>query len=392
MSESTKPIRIGIIAGEPSGDLLGADLIRAVKMRCPEAVFEGIAGPKMLEQGCNALFPMEKLTVFGLFEVLKHLPELLKIRKRIRSHFLANPPDVFIGIDAPDFNLPLERTLHESGIKTAHYVSPTVWAWRPGRIKKLIGTLNALLCIFPFEADYFAPTPVPARYIGHPLADQLHPDEGGAQMRKTLGIADDAPVLTLMPGSRMGEIRFHGALFLEAAAKCRAAMPDLVILAPMVNERTRQAFESIHQEQFSDLPIRILDEPAKDLIQAADAVLTASGTATLEIMLLARPMVAVYCLSPLSAWVFQTFNLLKTPFVAMPNLIANRRIIPEYLQQAAQPDVLAQDLLQWLQHPQTRQEVIDEFESLRPLLARNASQNAAEVLLEIAQSEQSNGV
>lgn len=381
-----KPLRIGIIAGEPSGDTLGADLMRSLLAIHPDAIFVGIGGPKMEAQGCQSLFPMEKLSVFGLFEVLKHLPELLGIRKQLRDYFLSEPPDVFIGIDAPDFNLALEKSLHQAGIKTMHYVSPTVWAWRPGRIKKLIGTLDSLLCIFPFEENYFESTSVPAHYIGHPLADALTPDEGGTLLRKSLAIDTSSLVLTLMPGSRMGEVRFHSALFLEVAKRCQQQLPDLEILVPMVNQKTLDLFQNIHQQQFPSVRLRCALAPAKDYIQAADAVLTASGTATLEIMLLARPMVAVYCLSPLSAWIFQTFKLLKTPFVAMPNLIANRRVIPEYLQQAATPEVLTRDLMNWLTNEAERNKTVQTFESLRPLMAKKASHNAALEVIRVARS------
>lgn len=381
--QNNAPIRIGILAGEPSGDLLGADLMRVLKSLHPDVTFEGIAGPRMQAQGCQSLAPMEKLSVFGLFEVLKHLPELLRIRKQVREHFLRNPPDVFVGIDAPDFNLPLERTLHQAGIKTVHYVSPTVWAWRPGRIKKLIGTLNALLCIFPFEARYFESTPVPARYIGHPLADALHPDEGGLRVRQELGIAPDTPVLTVMPGSRMGELTYLGARFLDTAARCKAQLPDLKILAPMVNAKTAAYFEQIRAEYFPGLEVHCVQAPAKDYIQAGDAVLTASGTATLEIMLLARPMVAAYCVSPMTAWVFQTFKLLKSPFVSMPNLVANERLIPEYLQQQARPEVMAKDLLVWLTDAEKRRQTVSRFEQLRSELAQDASHNAAQEVLRV---------
>lgn len=389
MAETASPsqtLRIGILAGEPSGDTLGADLMRSIQAIQPDVQFVGIGGPKMVELGCDSWFSMDKLSVFGLFEVLKHLPELLDIRKQLKTRFLENPPDVFVGIDAPDFNLALEKALYQAGIKTIHYVSPTVWAWRSGRIKKLIGTLNSLLCIFPFEETYFKNTPVPAHYIGHPLADQLMPDDGGERLKLQLEIESGDPVLTLMPGSRMGEVKYHGPLFLEAATRCKLQIPNLKILAPMVNQKTLSYFRQICDEQFPELDVQMVCQPAKDYIQAADAVLTASGTATLEIMLLAKPMVAAYCLSPLSAWVFQTFKLLKTPFVAMPNLIANERIIPEYLQQAATPEVLSQDLMAWLTDPEARQKTIAQFESLRPLLAKNAGHNAALEVLRVAQS------
>lgn len=374
------PLKIMMVAGEHSGDILGAGLIKSLVQYYPEAVFSGIGGDRMIKEGFESFYPMSKLSVFGLFEVIKHLPELLNIRRNLKQHILDQKPDVFIGIDAPDFNLALEKSLHQQGIKTVHYVSPTVWAWRPKRIKKLQGTLNALLCIFPFEEAYFNNKSVPAAYIGHPLADKYKHATDLVVARSQLDLSSETPVLTLMPGSRMGEIDRHGLLFLKTAVLCAELIPNLNILVPMADDAGKKLFEKIISDSGIRLNIDITVGSPELLISAANIVLTASGTATLEIMLLKRPMVVAYQLSAATAWLIRTFSLLNIPFVSMPNLIAGKEIVPEFLQEAAQPDVMAEKLLRLYYQPDKAQIMINEFSKMKIKLTRDANKQAAIVV------------
>ncbi len=275
-------LKIGIVANEPSGDLLGAGLIREIRKRCPNVTFEGVGGPLMEAEGCRSLFLMERLSVMGLVEVLKHLPELLSIRRQLVAHFKANPPDLFIGVDAPDFNLGLERRLKSVAIPTVHYVSPTVWAWRPKRVKKIRRAVDLMLSIFPFEVAFLKQHHVPVAFVGHPLADEIPLDSSHSEARKRLGMVQEGGVVALMPGSRMSEIHSLSPLFLKSAQRCLKKQPELRFLVPMVNERTAEAFTGYWRALAPELPITLLKEGARDAMEAADVVLTASGTATLE--------------------------------------------------------------------------------------------------------------
>lgn len=369
-----------MVAGEHSGDILGAGLLKALKSLHPNATFSGIGGPRMIKLGFKTLYPMSQLSVFGLFEVLKHLPSLLKLRANLLATILDQKPDVFIGIDAPDFNLKLERTLHQVGIKTVHYVSPTVWAWRPKRIKKLQGSLNALLCIFPFEEKYFENKNVPAYYIGHPLADKMSVVEPMMNARERLAIKPSSPVLTLMPGSRLSEIEYHALLFLKTAAVCAKEIAELKIVVPLVDEATKHLFMKFYQDSGLHLDIRIEVTPAENMICASDVVLVASGTATLEVMLLKKPMVVAYKLSSLTAWVIKTFSLLKVPFVSMVNLIAEKRIVPEFIQDDATVENLSKAVCQLYNEPEFSNSMINEFDQLKKLLTCDADHQAASVV------------
>lgn len=377
-------LRIGIVAGEPSGDVLASGLIREIKAIAPDCQFEGIAGPLMIKEGCKALWPLERLSVFGLFEVLQHLPELLSIRKQLLNHFLQNPPDVFIGIDAPDFNLALERKLFKASIPTVHYVSPTVWAWRPKRIKKLIGSLNALLCIFPFEEDYFRSTPVPAYYIGHPLADEIEADPDTGAARKRLGINEDTPVVAILPGSRMGELTRHSEPFLRAAMMLKESIPEIQFVSTFATEKTTAWFSQTLAALEGAPKVGIYDLPVADLLDASDCALAASGTVTLEVMLKRKPMVVAYRFAPATHWVLKTFSLFKAPFFSMPNLIAGKRIVPEILQDEVTAERLSSELEGWLTDESRGKELEQEYDKLIPLLKKNASREAAKVVLDVA--------
>ena len=376
-------MKIAMVAGEHSGDVLGAGLIIELRKHYPQASFYGIGGPKMLAEGFNSLYPMHRLSVFGLFEVLKHLPGLLKLRAELTDTLLSDKPDVFIGIDAPDFNLKLERTLHNRQIKTVHYVSPTVWAWRPKRIKKLVGALDALLCIFPFEEEYFKDKNVPAFYIGHPLADKLSKETTINNCRGQFGLEKQDTVLTLMPGSRLGEIDKHGQLFLEAAKLCQQTFENLKILVPMPDAATADAFRKCYQPYTTTLNVSIHITGASELISASDVVLVASGTATLEIMLLNKPMVVAYKVSPLTAWVIQAFEMLKIQFVSMPNLIAGKKVVPEFLQEAATPKALSTELITLLSSSKKSNDMLNEFADLKEGLTCNADYQAAKVVHQV---------
>lgn len=376
-----------MVAGEHSGDILGAGLIKALKKLYPEAVFSGIGGQRMIQEGFQSEYPMSKLSVFGLFEVIKHLPELLGIRKRLKSSILDAKPDVFIGIDAPDFNLKLERDLYQSGIKTVHYVSPTVWAWRPKRIKHLIGSLNALLCIFPFEEDYFENTLVPAYFIGHPLADNYKDGMDMLTVREELSIASETPVLTIMPGSRVGELNRHSLIFLEAAKLYSENTPNLKVLVPMPDEAASDIFRNIYEQSGFKLDLEIKEMASNTMIAASNMVLVASGTATLEVMLLKKPMVVAYKPSSLTSWVFKTFDLLKAPFVSMPNLIAGKELVKEFLHEQVTAQSLSDELIRIHEDVDIAQSMVNEFSKMNMKLMRGADKQAAKVVSSVINGE-----
>lgn len=377
-------LKVGIVANEPSGDLLGAGLMREIRRMVPEVEFEGVGGPLMLAEGCNSLFPMERLSVMGLVEVLKHLPELLSIRRRLVSHFSRRPPDLFIGVDAPDFNLGLERRLRQRGIKTVHYVSPTVWAWRPKRVKKIRAAVDLMLSIFPFEAAFLERHRVPVRYVGHPLADEipLHNDQAAARQR--IGVEGQAPVIAILPGSRVGEIEMLGETFLHAALLLQKRNPDVRFLVPMVNRRTREAFEIIRERVAPDLPLRLFDGEGRTLLEAADLVLTASGTATLEALLYKRPMVVAYRLNPVTYWIVKRFNLVRIPYVAMANLLADEALAPEFIQDEATPEALATALGELLDSAQRVADIKQRYQVLHATLQQDSSRQAARAVLTLA--------
>lgn len=376
-------LRIGIVANEPSGDLLGAGLMGEIRARVPDVAFEGIGGPLMLEQGCRSLFPMERLSVMGLVEVLKHLPELLSIRRQLIAHFKNNPPDLFIGVDAPDFNLGVEKALKSVAIPTVHYVSPTVWAWRPKRVKKIRAAVDLILSIFPFEADFLSRHQVPVSFVGHPLADEIPFENSREAARKRLSIKDEQQVIALLPGSRMGEVESLAAIFLESAKQCLMSKPNLHFLVPLVNSPTRRAFETIWKSVAPELPITLMEGGARDAMEAADALLTASGTATLEGLLMKRPMVVAYRLNALTYWIVKRFNLLKIPYVAMANLLAGEELAPEFIQDAATPEALSSALIELLDSPQRVARIEQIYARLHREMRLDSSSKAAAAVLSL---------
>ena len=381
------PLKIMLVAGEHSGDILGAGLIKHLKISYPDAEFSGIGGPRMVAEGFQSFYPMSTLSVFGLFEVIKHLPTLLGIRNNLKQRILKQKPDVFIGIDAPDFNLKLERDLFKEGIKTVHYVSPTVWAWRPKRIKKLIGSLNALLCIFPFEEKYFEKTPVPAYFIGHPLADKYKNHQETLAARNSLKLDNEQVVLTIMPGSRVGELERHSMIFLEAAKICSQNIVGLKVLVPMADESTAKLFADIYKDSGIQLDLDIHVLATNSMIAASNLVLVASGTATLEVMLLKKPMVVAYKLSALTTWVFKTFKLLKAPYVSMPNLIAGKEVVKELLHKRVTAEVLSEELLRLYYDKNASQNMINEFDKMSAALTCHADAQAANIVSQVITGE-----
>lgn len=381
-----------LVAGEASGDQLGADLIAGLRQRFATAQFAGVGGPRMACAGMQIWHPAGKLSVMGLVEVIAHLPELLAIRRDVYKRALRQRPAAFIGIDAPDFNLGLERRLKRAGIRTVHYVSPSVWAWREKRAAKIGRSADRVLCLFALEPPIYARHGVDARFVGHPLADAfaLEPDQAAA--RRELGLPTAAPVLALLPGSRLGEIRRLGRDFLDAAALLKPQLPQLHIVAPMANAACRVAFERIAGKaafgpQPSALPFfHVLDGNAHQAMIAADAVLLASGTAALEAMLAKRPMVVAYRLAPLTYRIVTLFRLLRTNVYSLPNILAGSPLVPELMQDACTPAALAQVLLPLLRGRALAPEMRETFQRLHRQLRGDANHNAAAAVAELIQS------
>ena len=376
-------IRVGIVAGEASGDILGAGLIRALREVFPQMAVEGIGGPLMMAEGCTSLFPQDRLAVMGLIEPLKRLPELLHIRRSLRAHFLHNPPDVFIGIDSPDFNLPLECTLKKAGIKTVHYVSPSVWAWRQGRLKTIAKATDLILTLFPFEERFYrqqihAYPKLNAVCVGHSLADSIPLVTDTQAARDVLHLPTDKPVIALLPGSRAGEVERMGRLFLDAARQCWQQDSSLVFVLPAANEAREQQLKNLLLE-YKDVPVHLVSGQSQACMAASDVVLMASGTTTLEAMLLKKPMVVAYKLAALSYALIS--RLLKVPYVALPNLLAGELLVPEFLQSAATVENLSCELLAMIKNVDRKQMLIKRFTELHCDLKRNADRAAASAVI-----------
>ncbi len=375
---SDRPITFGIVAGEASGDILGAGLIRSLRARYPRARFVGIGGEEMEAAGFHSLVPMERLSVMGLVEVLGRIRELFSIRGRLMEYFLATPPDVVIGIDSPDFTLGVERRCRDAGIPSAHYVSPSVWAWRQKRIFKIAKSVNLMLTLFPFEARFYEEHDVPVTFVGHPLADRIpmEPDTRGA--RRDLGLNEDQPVLAILPGSRGGEVERLGSLFLSAAREIQSSRPDLQLVIPCVNRDREKQVRGLVEALDVALPVTIVRGRSREVMAAADVVLLASGTATLEAMLLKKPMVVGYRLSNVSYALVS--RLVKVPHVALPNLLAGKPLVPELLQDDATPETLGAAVLERLENRDERAHLKAEFTELHHQLRQNADERAADAI------------
>ncbi|MCO7189942.1 MULTISPECIES: lipid-A-disaccharide synthase [unclassified Pseudoalteromonas] len=376
-----KEITIGIVAGELSGDILGAGLIHALREHYPNARFIGIAGPKMLDAGCETLFDMEELAVMGLVEVLGRLPRLLKIRKQLVEHFIARKPDIYIGIDAPDFNLRVEKPLKAAGIKTVQYVSPSVWAWRQKRIFKIAEATNLVLSLLPFEKAFYDKHDVPCTFVGHTLADEIPLDVDVAAARAQLGLKDSDTVLALLPGSRGSEVSQLSETYLLTAKALADKIPNLKILVPLVNEKRKAQFQAIQAQVAPELRTILLDGQSSLAMTAATAVLLASGTATLEAMLYKKPMVVGYKLKPLSYWIFNTFFTFNIKHFSLPNLLADEALVEEFLQQDCNPDALTDALLPLLKGDNSA--LIQRFYDIHQNIRRDASKQAAQAVVEL---------
>lgn len=375
-------MRIGLVAGEASGDLLGAGLISAIRQQYPEACFEGVAGPAMAAAGCDAWYAADELAVMGLVEPLRELPRLLRLRRDLKQRWTDNPPNIFVGIDAPDFNLNLETHLRRRGIKTVHYVSPSVWAWRQGRVKKIAAAVDKVLCLLPFEKRFYEDHQVAAEFVGHPMADEIEPDPDRQALRQELGLPD-GEIIALLPGSRHSEVSRLGALFAATAVWLLERRPGLKFVAPMANARLRDEFAACLSSAGVSQQVLLLDRQARKAMGAADVVLLASGTAALEAALLCRPTVAAYRLAPLSYFLARTLRMVKLTHFTLPNLLMREPLVPECMQKNARPEIMGAELLDLLDNAERRVTIVTEFAKLREELARGADQRAANAVLEL---------
>lgn len=377
------PPTIAIVAGEASGDQLGAGLIAAIRERRPDVRFIGVAGPAMRAAGCEPIADAGELAVMGLAEVLRHLPRIARLKRRLERRLLAERPAAYVGIDAPDFNLRVERTMRAAGIRTVHYVCPSVWAWRRGRVRTIAASCDHVLCLLPFEPPFLAEAGVPATFVGHPFADQLAPVPDPGPARRALGITG-APVVALLPGSRLGEVTRLGADFVGAARRLAERYPGIAFAAPLANAGVRRVFEARVAEAGAGLDLRLVDGRPREVIAASDVVLAASGTITLEAMLIGRPLVAAYRFAPLSYHVARLLKLVKVRWFSLPNLLAGEPLVPELLQDDATAVRLAEEVAGLLDAPGRRADIVARFATLHALLRRDASARAAEATLGVA--------
>ncbi|RVU86025.1 lipid-A-disaccharide synthase [Leucothrix sargassi] len=371
-------MKIAIVAGEVSGDILGARLIESLKKYYPDATFEGIAGPEMQAQGCESLYEMERLSVMGFTEVIGRLGELLDIRKSLLKRWTESPPDVFIGIDAPDFNIWLEKRLHGNNVPSVHYVSPSIWAWRQSRVKKFVGNLDLMLALFPFEVDFYKQHKVKAAFVGHPLADEVPLQTDQAAARRAVGLSEEGFVLGVLPGSRGGEIQRIGPDFLQALVTLHEKHPDWVFTTPLVNERIAEQFKALHQELAPQVPIHWVTGQSRTVMAASDQILMASGTAVLEGMLVGRHMVAAYRVAPVTGWVIQRLGMIKSPFYTLPNNLSNEALVPELIQQELTPEsVVAAVEQQYNESDNQKQYRLGRFQDIHKTLKQGASDQSA---------------
>lgn len=388
------PLRVGIVAGEASGDQLGAALIAALRTRHPDIQCFGVAGPRMVAAGCEAWASADELAVMGLTEVLRHLPRLLRLRGSLMRRFLAAKPDVFVGIDAPEFNLGLARRLKNRGLRTVQYVSPQVWAWRQGRVRTIGQAVDLVLCLLPFEAEFYGKHGVKAVFVGHPLADQIPLDIDPRAARRELGLPEGTPLVALLPGSRLGEVERLGRDFIVAAAWMAQQRPELGFVAPMASAKVRAVFEAQKVAVATGTgeggvapeaaAIQVIDGRAHTVLAAADGVLVASGTATLETLLSGRPMVVAYRLGAMTAFLLRRLGLVKVPYFSQPNLLLGRRRVPEFFQEAVSGPILGEALLREMEDAQGVAALKREFRGVHEALRRGGAQRAAVAILECA--------
>lgn len=376
--------KIAIVSGETSGDILGASLIKALKVYYPDAEFFGVPGPLMAAEGCKAMYDAEELAVFGLVEVLKHLPRLLKLRRNLSRQLLAAKPDIMIGIDSPDFNLGLEKRLKRNGIPTVHYVCPSVWAWRQKRVHKVAKAVNHVLCLLPFEQSFLKEYDIPSTFVGHPLADEVPLNMDKAEYRQLLGLDTDRPVLSILPGSRMGELKYLADDFVMTAKQVLHAKPDVQLITPVVNDRIRKVYEEALDRAGMRNHIAVVDSQARAVMAASDVILLASGTAALEAALVKRPMLAAYRIAPLSYWILIERGVVKIKRYTLPNLLAADQgqddIIDEIKQNDVTPDIMAPKLLALLNDDEKALAMTKRLTDLQALLRKDASKTAASVV------------
>ncbi len=381
--EKPGALKVAMVAGEASGDVLGAHLIDAIRARHPNAEFAGIGGPRMVARGLKTQVPQERLAVRGYLEVLRRLPELLGIRRRLKQALLAERPQVFVGIDAPDFNLGLEKKLKSAGIPTVHYVSPSVWAWRPERVARIGESVSRMLCLFPMEPPLYEKYGVPVTFVGHPLAHEVPMVPDARAMREQLGLPREAPVFALLPGSRVSELDYMAPPYLAAARLLLAEFPDATFLVPLATRATMARFDEIVARcKAHDLPIRKLIGHAQMAMIASDVVLVTSGTATLEVALTKRPMVIAYKLSALTYRIVK--RKIRLPWVGLPNILAGRPLVPELLQHDATPEKLAAEVSRIWHDKAYQAELNAEFTRLHESLLADTDQLAAGAVLEVA--------
>ena len=375
-------LRVGMVAGEASGDLLGAHLMAALKARRRSVMFAGIGGPRMIAEGFESHYPMEKLSVRGYAEALRNYVEIMGVRRRLAKAMLEERPDLFIGVDSGDFNIGLERRLKEGGIPTIHYVSPSVWAWRGWRVRKIARAVTRILVMFPFEAPLYEKAGVPVTYVGHPLADLIPQEPMKAEARTQLRLPQGKLIVALLPGSRRSELHYMANAFVLAAHRFRQEMHDVHFVCPTVTRATRDMFErAVHEQQRTDLPLTLLFGHSHEALAAADMALVASGTATLETALFKTPMVIAYRQSALT-WTLMR-SMLYLPYVGMPNILAGERLVPELLQDQATPGALAAALLTLWHDEAARKRQIERFHEFHHLLRQNTAQKAADAVLEV---------
>ncbi len=378
-------MRIGIVAGEASGDLLASGLIRAIKAKHPGAVFEGIAGPAMVEAGCQAIYPAEKLAVMGLVEVLSHYRELKGMQNAIVKHFLDNPPDVFIGVDAPDFNLTVERKLKQQSVKTVHYVSPSVWAWRQYRVKKIGRSVDLMLTLFPFEADFYHQHDVAVAFVGHPLAEMIPMQPEASAARQQLALPADKQLVAILPGSRMSEAKMLSQLMLEAAVVISQQQPGVEFVIPLATPAIRKQVESVLADMQDKPVLHLFDGRSREVMAAVDVIVLASGTAALEALLFKRPMVVTYKLSTLTYAIVK--RLIKTEFVSLPNILAGEEVVKELIQDQATIANLAQETLRLLQDDGAADAVSERFKYIHQQLKQDANAKAATAVLSLLEPD-----
>ena len=375
-------VRIAMVAGEASGDLLAGLLIGALKKKLPDAIFYGIGGPKMQAQGFDAWWPIDKLSVMGYIDALKNYREIAGIRRQLKKRLLELRPDIFIGVNAPDFNLGLEIELKAAGVKTIHYVSPSIWAWRAGRIKKIGRAVNRVLALFPMEPPLYEKENIPVTFVGHPLADIIPLETSKLEVREKLAVPRDLPVFALLPGSRKGELEKMADTFVLTAKLIRERfLPDAQFVVPLTTRETRLQFESaIHRQQAVEVPFRLLFGHAQDALGAADVSLVASGTATLEAALIKRPMVITYKAARSSYWIAR--RLVRLPYVGLPNILAGRFVVPEILQDEATPENLADALVKLYEDKENAEAVAEAFTDIHLQLRQNNAEKAAAAVVE----------